>query len=53
MAKPIKNTPVLRGKEALSFYDIIKSNRNKTVSQDSLNAILSDAKSLKQLLKAN
>jgi hypothetical protein len=53
MAKPIKNTPVLKGKEAISFNKTIDLNRDKKVSPDSLIAIQTDANKLKELLKVN
>lgn len=53
MAKPIKNTPVLKGKEAINFYNTINSNRDKKVSNDFLMAIKSDADKLKSILKVN
>ncbi|MCD9574422.1 hypothetical protein [Flavobacterium soyae] len=53
MAKPIKNTPVLKGKEAVDFYKTIDLNRDKKVSIDSLTAIRTDANKLKELLKVN
>ncbi len=51
MAKPIKNTPVLRGKEAINFYKSIDSNRDKKVSADTLNSIRTDASKLREILK--
>lgn len=51
MAKPIKNTPVLRGKEAVDFYKSIDSNKDKKVSTDALTSIQTDAIKLKELLK--
>jgi hypothetical protein len=53
MAKPIKNTPVLKGKEAVNFYKTIDLNRDKKVSVDSLTTIQTDANKLKELLKVN
>lgn len=53
MAKPIKNTPLLKGKEAINFYKAIDSNRNKKVSTETYMAIKADAKNLKELLKVN
>jgi hypothetical protein len=53
MAKPIKNTPVLRGKEAVNFYKSIDSNRDKKVSVETLTSIRTDASRLKELLKVN
>lgn len=53
MAKPIKNTPVLRGREAVNFYNTIDSNREKKVSVGTLTAIRTDASKLKELLKVN
>ncbi len=53
MAKPIKNTPVLKGKEAVDFYKTIDLNKDKKVSIDSLKAIRNDANMLKEILKIN
>ncbi|WP_161595801.1 hypothetical protein [Flavobacterium pectinovorum] len=53
MAKPIKNTPVLKGKEAVDFYKTIDLNKDKKVSMDSLAAIQTDANKLKEILKTN
>ncbi|WP_337964805.1 hypothetical protein [uncultured Flavobacterium sp.] len=53
MAKPIKNTPVLKGKEAVDFYKTIEFNKDRKVSVDSLAKIRTDAGSLKELLKVN
>lgn len=53
MAKPIKNTPVLKGKEAINFNKTIDVNRDKKVSVDSLTSIRNDAMKLKELLKVN
>ncbi|WP_456314595.1 hypothetical protein [Pseudomonas shirazensis] len=53
MAKPIKNTPVLKGKEAVNFYKTIDLNKDRKVSVTSLAAIQSDASKLKELLKVN
>lgn len=53
MAKLIKNTPVLKGKEAIDFYKTIELNKDRKVSTDSLAAIQTDANKLKEILKAN
>ena len=36
MAKPIKNTPVLKGKDAINFYAKIEENRSKKVDRATL-----------------
>ncbi|TDX09450.1 MULTISPECIES: hypothetical protein [unclassified Flavobacterium] len=53
MAKPIKNTPVLRGKEAVTFYKSIDLNQDKKISASALNSVRTDAQKLKELLKVN
>lgn len=51
MAKPIKNTPTLKGMDAVSFYEELKKNRNKKIPTTVLNTIHNDAQKLKSLLK--
>ena len=34
MAKPIKETPVLRGREAVKFYREVKANEGKKVASE-------------------
>jgi hypothetical protein len=49
MAKPIKNTPVLRGNEATHFYSTLESNRNKKVDKARLLAIRDSARQLRAI----
>jgi hypothetical protein len=51
MAKPIKITPVLKGKDAISFYTEMESNKNKKVSASVIATIRNDAQKLKSLLR--
>ena len=51
MAKPIKITPVLEGRDAISFLKTIRNNSSKTVSKAKLLAIRQDACILKHLAK--
>ena len=53
MAKPIKHTPILRGKEAVTFHQTIESNRNKKVDSIAVASIMKNAQKLKDLLKIN
>jgi len=49
MAKPIKITPVLRGKDAINFLNKLDSQNNKKVSKESLLSIREDAQKLKAI----
>ncbi|HEY8687642.1 MAG TPA: hypothetical protein VIM07_00290 [Chitinophagaceae bacterium] len=51
MAKPIKHTPVLKGKDATNFYTKIEENRYKKVDADYLLSIRHEAQKLKSILK--
>lgn len=51
MAKPIKNTPTLEGKDAINFFERLKENKNKKVERTYLLSILEQAKQLKSILK--
>lgn len=42
MAKPIKNTPVLLGKDAANFIKNIEAQKNKVAEKSKLEQILSD-----------
>lgn len=53
MAKPIKNTPLSKGKDAINFFVNIESNRNKKVDEAQLSSIQKSAQQLKSILKAN
>lgn len=50
MAKPIKVTPVLRGKDAVNFLKTINENRHKKVSEEVLLDIRAVAKKFKAIL---
>jgi hypothetical protein len=52
MAKPIKNTPVLEGKDAINFYTKLEENKNKKVDSAALSAILNNAKQLQSILRS-
>ena len=52
MAKPIKITPILRGKDALNFLSKMRINKRQTPNSVSkLNEIRRDANIFKSLLK--
>lgn len=51
MAKPIKNTPTLEGKDAITFFEKLKENKNKKVDKAYLLSILEQAQQLKSILK--
>jgi hypothetical protein len=51
--KLIKNTPILKGKQAINFYKTIELNKDRKVSVDTLIKIRTDASNLKELLKVN
>jgi len=53
MAKPIKNTPVLKGKDAINFLTNLDSNKGKKVDSSQLTSIQKNAQKLKSILKAN
>jgi len=46
MAKPIKETPILHGKDAKRFEKIIKDNQNKKVSADEYNHAIENYRKL-------
>lgn len=52
MAKPIKNTPVLTGKDAINFSTIIKNNKDKKVSKEELLAVKEAGQLFKRFIKA-
>ena len=41
MARPVKETPILTGKDAIRFEKAIKANEKKTISPDEHNRIIS------------
>jgi hypothetical protein len=49
MAKPIKNTPVLEGKDAINFFAKLEENKDKKVDRDFLLAIREQAKQIQSL----
>jgi len=51
MAKPIKNTPVLTGRDAVNFFAKIEENKDKKVDQSRLVSIREDAHKLRSILK--
>jgi len=52
MAKPIKNTPVLEGKDAVNFFVKLEENKDKKVDRASLLAIRESAQQLKSLYRS-
>ena len=53
MAKPIKNTPVLKGQDAINFFSNLESNRNKKVDREAYASIIKNAQLLKSIRKIN
>ncbi len=54
MAKPIKKTPILKGKDAINFHNLIESNKGKKVDKQTFTAFQKNAQLLQSLLsKAN
>lgn len=51
MAKPIKHTPILKGKDAINFYNEIDNNKNKKVDYSVVLSIQKDANIFKSLLR--
>jgi hypothetical protein len=51
MAKPIKETPILRGKDAVKFFQRIKESENVKISAEKLNQIKTDANKLISIAK--
>jgi hypothetical protein len=51
MAKPIKHTPVLKGRDAINFYAKIEENRSKKVDKATLLAIREGAAQLRSILQ--
>jgi len=52
MAKPIKNTPVLKGKDAVNFYTQLEASRDKKVDRATLLAIRESAEQLRSILRS-
>jgi len=53
MAKPIKNTPILKGQDAINFFVNLDSNKNKKVDREQLASIRKSAQLLGSILKVN
>lgn len=51
MAKPIKHTPVLKGRDARNFYIKMEENKDKKVDVNYLMSIRQEAQKLKSILK--
>jgi hypothetical protein len=51
MAKPIKNTPVLEGKDAINFFAKLEENKSKKVDRAYLSALRESAKKLQAILR--
>ena len=51
MAKPINHTPVVKGKDAVNFYNHIQENKDKKVDDATITSIKKDANLLKSLLR--
>lgn len=51
MAKPIKETPILRGKDAASFIAKIEKNKNRKAEVRDLLSIRKDAQKLRAILR--
>jgi len=49
MAKPIKETPILRGKDAVNFFQNMKEAENTKVSPAELSKIRDNANRLKSI----
>jgi hypothetical protein len=51
MAKPIKNTPVLEGKDAVNFFAKIEENKDKKVDKAYLLSIRENARQLQSIFR--
>jgi hypothetical protein len=51
MAKPIKNTPVLEGKDAINFFSKLQENKDKKVDKAYLLSIREEAKKLQSIFR--
>lgn len=51
MAKPIKHTPILKGKDAINFFIEMDKNKNKKIDNAFVASILKDAAKLKSILR--
>ena len=50
MAKPIKNTPVLTGKDAVNFFNNLDMNKDKKVDRGVILSIREAAKKMQSIL---
>lgn len=53
MAKPIKETPILRGKEAEHFFAEVKKNESKKISHKDYKRAISIFEKVKEKNKGN
>lgn len=51
MAKPIKETPILRGKDAKRFSEIITANKTKRATPEEYKRVMTNYKKLKNKLR--
>lgn len=51
MAKPIKVTPVLKGKDALNFYHKLEENQSRGTQKGKLFEIRNSARQLQSIFK--
>jgi hypothetical protein len=51
MAKPIKITPVLRGRDAINFLNKLKDNKQSSSNASVLSNIVKEAEAFKALFK--
>jgi hypothetical protein len=51
MAKPIKNTPVLEGKDAINFFKKLEENKDKKVDRARLLDIRESAQQLQSIYR--
>ena len=51
MAKPIQITPVLKGKDAITFFNKLEENKNRPVEKAYLSEIRNNARQLQSILK--
>jgi hypothetical protein len=49
MAKPIKETPILTGRDAVNFFQVMKASESKRVSPAELSKIKENAQRLKNI----
>jgi len=51
MAKPIKNTPVLEGKDAVNFFIKLQENKDKKADRTHLSDIRESARQLQSIFR--